>query len=187
MKYARRHPLAAFFGLAFTMTWGIAAAVWLLSSLDVVSLESPSGLVFLLLMLAIFAPSLWGIVMTAITGGRAGLRELAGRLLKVRVGLRWYVVVLLGVPAAALLASVLAARLTDEVTLRQFDLGTWYLVFPLLVGTLIGGRWARRSDGGGSPYLGCLTAGALCLPACCWASCGDCGTCRPSSCPASER
>ncbi len=90
MKYARRHPLAAFFGLAFTMTWGIAAAVWLLSSLDVVSLESPSGLVFLLLMLAIFAPSLWGIVMTAITGGRAGLRELTGRLLKVRVGLRWY-------------------------------------------------------------------------------------------------
>ena len=139
MKYVRRHPLVAFFGLAFTTTWGIAAAIWVLSSLEVVSLRSPSTLVYLLLLLAIFAPSLWGIAMTAITGGRSGLRELSGRLLKVRVGLRWYLVVLLGVPAAALLASVLAAGLTDEVTLREFDLGAWYLVFPLLVGTLIGG------------------------------------------------
>ena len=89
MKYARRHPLAAFFGLAFTMTWGIAAAVWLLSSLDMVSLESPSSLVLLLLQLAIWAPSLSGIAMTATTGGRSGLRELSGRLLKLRVGLRW--------------------------------------------------------------------------------------------------
>ena len=139
MKCVRRHALVAFFGLAFTTTWGIAAAIWVLSSLEVVSLRSPSTLVYLLLLLAIFAPSLWGIAMTAITGGRSGLRELSGRLLKVRVGLRWYLVVLLGVPAAALLASVLAAGLTDEVTLREFDLGAWYLVFPLLVGTLIGG------------------------------------------------
>ncbi|CAA9458215.1 MAG: CAAX amino terminal protease family protein [uncultured Rubrobacteraceae bacterium] len=139
MKYVRRHPLVAFFGLAFTVTWGIVGVVWLLSSLGVVSLQSPSGLVVLLLMLAIFAPSLSGIAMTAITGGRAGLRELSGRLLKLRVGLRWYLVVLLGVPAAALLASLLAAVVTDEVALREFDLGSWYLVFPLLLGTLIGG------------------------------------------------
>ena len=187
MKYVRKHPLVAFFGLAFTTTWGIVGAVWVLSSLEMVSLRSPSGLVFLLLMLAVFAPSLWGIVMTAITGGRSGLRELAGRLLKVRVGLRWHLVVLVGVPTAALLASVLATVLTDEVTLRQFDLGAWYLLFPLLVGTLIGDRWARRSDGGGSPCRGCSSAGACCPPACCWAPCGGCGTCRPSSCPVSER
>ena len=38
-------------------------------------------------------------VVVAVTGGRAGVRELASRCLRWRVGLRWYVFAFLSVPA----------------------------------------------------------------------------------------
>ena len=137
--YMRAYPLVSFFGIAFAVTWGIATLIWWLTGLGWESLRSPSGRVLVLLQCAIWGPSFAGIVMTAITDGKTGLRELFRRLLRWRVGLRWYLTVLVGVPSVALCASLLAAMSTERVTLRQFDPSAWYLVLPLLPFILIGG------------------------------------------------
>ena len=54
-----------------------------------------------------FGPSSAAILLTALTRGRGGVRELLGRLLAWRVGLRWYLVVLLGPVAFVLCALVI--------------------------------------------------------------------------------
>jgi membrane protease YdiL (CAAX protease family) len=47
-------------------------------------------------------PTLSAFIMTATTEGRAGVRKLLGRYVLWRVGLRWYVIALLGVPLVML-------------------------------------------------------------------------------------
>ena len=64
-------------------------------------------------------PSVAGILMTGLVHGRAGLRELLSRLLRWRVGARWYAVALLTAPllaAAVLFALSLSSPIftTDE-------------------------------------------------------------------------
>jgi uncharacterized protein len=54
---------------------------------------------------ALAGPSVAGILMTGILGGRTGLRELLSRLLRWRVGVRWYLVALLTAPL--LMAAIL--------------------------------------------------------------------------------
>ena len=61
----------------------------------------------LVVMLA--GPSVAGILLTGLAYGRAGLREFLSRLLRWRVGARWYAVALLTTPLLA--ASVLFALL----------------------------------------------------------------------------
>jgi membrane protease YdiL (CAAX protease family) len=55
---------------------------------------------------AYLGPILSAFLVTAITGGRAGLREWVGRLWKWKVSWRWYATVLLGVPAALVLTGI---------------------------------------------------------------------------------
>jgi membrane protease YdiL (CAAX protease family) len=60
----------------------------------------------------ILGPGLAGILLTAFIYGRAGLREFGSRLLKWRVGARWYAVALLTAPLA-FTAVLLALSLTS--------------------------------------------------------------------------
>jgi uncharacterized protein len=78
----RRHPLVAFFVLAFAITWG----------------PTPLG-VFMAA-----GPLLAAIVITAVVDGRRGLRELGSRILRWRVGWQWYAAALL-VPLALALGT----------------------------------------------------------------------------------
>jgi membrane protease YdiL (CAAX protease family) len=64
----------------------------------------------------VLGPSVSGILMTALGGGRAGLRELGSRLLRWRVGARWYAVALLAAPLV-MLAVLLALSLTSSAFL----------------------------------------------------------------------
>jgi uncharacterized protein len=85
-------------------------------------------------------PSLAGILLTGIFDGRAGLRDLGSRLLKWRVGIRWYAVALLAAPLF-IMGSLLVLSLffpqflprpyteIDKVFLFQFS-----IVAGLLVG-----------------------------------------------------
>jgi CAAX protease family protein len=51
-------------------------------------------------------PTLAAFIMTATTEGREGVRRLLGRLVLWRVGIRWYVVALIGVPLIMLLGTM---------------------------------------------------------------------------------
>ncbi|MEU6352809.1 CPBP family intramembrane glutamic endopeptidase [Streptomyces sp. NPDC047072] len=107
----RRHPLTWFFALAYGLSWA-AWTPYVLSEngLGIWHYAFPgnAGTTQLLGVLpgAYLGPIASALLVTGITEGRAGLRTWRARMTKFRVGLRWYLLVLLSVPAALTLASV---------------------------------------------------------------------------------
>jgi uncharacterized protein len=102
----RRHPVATFFLLAFLLTWAVwvpraAASQGLLAS----DLPSVVGQV------STWAPAVAALLAAALTGGRAAVGELGSRLVRWRVGWRWYVVVIVGPAAFSLTVAVVYALL----------------------------------------------------------------------------
>jgi membrane protease YdiL (CAAX protease family) len=90
----RRHPLISFFVLTYALTW----TLWV--PLVVFRDQIPGPLVFVLLVLGSNVPSVLGVLFVALLRGRSGVRILLGRLLRARIGLRWYLAaVALAVPA----------------------------------------------------------------------------------------
>src|SRR5918997_3772744 len=95
-----RHPLISFFVMAYAFTW-IAWSPWVLSEEGVGLLpfrlsDAASGL---LNAAAIFlGPTLSALIMTGVTEGGAGVRRLLRRIVLWRVGLRWYLFALIGIP-----------------------------------------------------------------------------------------
>jgi uncharacterized protein len=95
----RSHPLVTFFVLAFAITW----AVWLPRAAGV-----PMGAVG---QLWTWVPAAAALLAAALTAGRAGVAELGSRLVRWRVGWRWYAVVVLGPAAFSLAVAALYALL----------------------------------------------------------------------------
>src|SRR5215212_10488857 len=87
----RRYPLVSFFVLAYALSWWPA----ILYALDLV----PQPIVS-------FGPFLAALVVLAITRGKTGVVTLLRRMVRWRVGLRWYAVALLLPVAIALAAAV---------------------------------------------------------------------------------
>jgi membrane protease YdiL (CAAX protease family) len=106
-----RHPLLSFFILADALSW-IAWIPYVLSQngLGVWEFAFPNvlGTSQILGMLpgAYLGPITAAFIVTAITGGAAGLREWGARLWKWRVRWHWYAIALLGVPAAIVLTGM---------------------------------------------------------------------------------
>lgn len=139
----RPGDLGWFFGLSFGLTWGIAAAL-LLARDRVEAAVGPFSTTNPLYVLAVYAPSLTGVVLTAVRSGRPGLRELGCRLLRRGVRGRWFALVLLGWPLADLVARLLQWGLTGEPLQPLLLDGTppttlsdWYLAPALLEATLL--------------------------------------------------
>jgi uncharacterized protein len=105
--FIKRHPVLIYFALVFVISWtGLVAVVGphgLPLSWDRFEKLGP-----LLYVVALAGTSVAGILMTALTDGRAGLRELLSRLLRWRVGAGWYAVALLPVLVMAATALGLA-------------------------------------------------------------------------------
>ena len=95
--FVTRHPVLTYYALTFAISWG-----------GILIVVGPGGIPgkpdefqrllpgLLLAMLA--GPSTAGILLTGLVSGRAGLRELLSRLIRWRVGVRWYAVALLTAP-----------------------------------------------------------------------------------------
>ncbi len=94
VRQAARHPLTTFFLLAFALTW----AVWVpraAATQDLIASDLPIAVG----QFWSWMPAVAALVAAALTGGSPALRDLGARLVRWRVGWRWYVVVLAG-PAA---------------------------------------------------------------------------------------
>jgi membrane protease YdiL (CAAX protease family) len=108
----RRRPLTVFFVLANLASW-IAWTPYVLSQhgLGLWDLQFPGGplgsQLLGVLPGAYLGPIASALLVTAVADGRAGLREWAGRLWRWRVSWRWYVGILLGVPVAFVLSTLL--------------------------------------------------------------------------------
>jgi membrane protease YdiL (CAAX protease family) len=99
---AKKYVLPSFFLLAYLFTW----SNWIpqaLTSRGIASIQVP-GFVILL---AGYGPALAAILIASLAYGRTGLRELFGRLLKWRVGIQWYLVVLFLPVSVSLLALII--------------------------------------------------------------------------------
>ena len=93
----RRHPLVAFFTLAYALSWW----PWVWTALDPENAPStilPSG------------PLLAALIVLAIIGGWSAVWQFLKRIVQWRVGLRWYALVLLLPPAITIGAVALALR-----------------------------------------------------------------------------
>jgi hypothetical protein len=96
VETVKRHSVIAFFVLAFVLTW------WMFPLLQVSPLLGLFGL---------FGSGLAAIIMSAIIGGRSGVKDLLNRLVRWRVGALWYVIALGGPAVLALTAAGLAVVL----------------------------------------------------------------------------
>lgn len=140
ITFAERHPVTAFYLLVFAISWG-----------GILILVAPGGIpgspeqvqsLFPLTLVALFAgPSVAGLVMTALVSGRNGFRELRGRLLRWRVGARWYAAALLTGPVlvAAILwiLSLRSPQFTSAIVTADDRIGL--IVFGLAWGLVGGG------------------------------------------------
>jgi membrane protease YdiL (CAAX protease family) len=111
--FITRHPVLTYFALTFAISWGGFVLVVGPGGFPGTGSQFDALLPFVALaMLA--GPAVAGILLTVLLSGTAGLRELLSRLLRWRVGARWYVAALL--PAPVLAAAVLfALSLTSPI------------------------------------------------------------------------
>jgi len=160
-RLVARHPVATFLIMAFTVSITIAF-VRLQTNGDI---QSPSYEYFVGFLEHLFSVALPAFLVVAAMHGKAGVRDLAHRSLRWRVGARWYLIALLGLP----IASVLCANVIYGVAPLNALVDNWQLLFTLILPDLLirivlntieeigwlGFLQARLQDGYG-PWKACL-------------------------------
>ena len=123
-----RHPITAFLVLVFVFSIG----------LTLVPVIAEPGLLpgqrtLMGPLMNILGSAVPAFVVTAIIGGRDGVRELARRCLRWRVPLRWYAIALLGMPTATLLVAIALYGLAPLRALAE----NWPLLFTSFLPSLV--------------------------------------------------
>lgn len=99
-RWLRRRQLLGYFLLAFGISWFGILILLAAGGFDLSPMRpSEAGLIFLAMLLG---PSVSGLVLTLLLEGRAGMHQLGVRLLRWKVGARWYAVALLTIPTSLL-------------------------------------------------------------------------------------
>lgn len=102
-SFIQKRPVLTYFALTFALSWGS----WLVLTGGAPMRADPRFMIIVLS--APVAPAIGGLLMIALTTGRAGYRELLARLLRWRVQARWYAVALLLFPLVTIMTAVLLA------------------------------------------------------------------------------
>lgn len=155
-RLIRRHPLIAFFVIMFAGEWIVSAPLVLAQNgLGLFPYTIPDfgpfPLAYYFSVLAAMAgTTLASFVVTAITSGKAGVRQLLRRYALWRVGLRWYLLVLVGVPLLQLaFSSVFLGLAPLQAFIQQWPLYfTAFLPNVLLIAVVVQ-LW---EEGGWSGY-----------------------------------
>jgi CAAX protease family protein len=113
-RLLQRHPVLTYYGLVFAISWGALLPVTggPLPTSGAGPMANP--LFVLGILTAPLVPSLVSLALTGLLDGRAGYRELLGRLRRCRVGAGWYGLALLTAPISILLGAVLPATLLRD-------------------------------------------------------------------------
>jgi CAAX protease family protein len=111
--FMKGYPVLTYYILTFIISWGglvLAVGPGGFANADVWKTASLAFAVMAMLA----GPTIAGLLMTSITEGRAGFRQLFSRLLKWRVGIGWYAVALLPAPILSVIV-LLALSLTCPI------------------------------------------------------------------------
>jgi membrane protease YdiL (CAAX protease family) len=123
-----RHPVAAFLCICYAVTWATAVP-WFRARTDILPLDLPMwGSLG-----TIFGVALAAVLVVAASDGRAGIRDLARRSLRWRVGVHWYLLAVLGLPVVVL-AGAIALFGTAAVEALADD---WRLLFTRVLPVLL--------------------------------------------------
>ena len=155
----KRHPLIAFFVLAYAVAWAFV----------------PFG------SFGAFGPLVAALVVVPLTQGRAGLRELGSRLVRWRVRWFWYLVAL-GLPLVVhFVTAGLNIAMGDPVPAVTFgSVSAVVLAFLLRMVNPRTALLAKNQVGAGSPFRGCKAGTRHFWPPRSWPSSSPAGT-SPSS------
>lgn len=158
-RLLRRRPLVGFFVLAFAFSW----LVVIVSA--VLGLPAPA-----VIAITTVGPSFAAVVMTALLDGRPGLRRLIRRMTLRHVGIRWYLIALLGIPLVYLLATLV---LPGHGNVHPVPPVPWLVEYVIIMtaGAVIGGPLFEEPGWRGfalprlqaqlGPLAGTLVLGAL--------------------------
>lgn len=118
-EFIERHQLAAYFGLAYGISWGgTLLMVWLRDiQVDTASWEDIMPLAIPMLA----GPFLTGILLTALLEGKEGLKGLLAGLIRWRVKIRWYIISILTNPLVVLITLSTLALLVSPVYRPSFN------------------------------------------------------------------
>ena len=163
-----RHPLTFYFLIAFAFSW-LMFLPGVLTYFGVLNLRD--SLVGVLSITGLLGPILSGFIMTAVTEGGPGIRRWLGRIVLWRVGLRWYLFALIGLPLVMVLATIILrpGALESFQTLAPLSVLPYLGAFVFMV--LIGGPLFEEPGWSGfalprlqrvhSPLVGGLILGSL--------------------------
>ncbi len=173
-RLLNRHPLLAYFVLAYAGAWLALLPVLLAQNgLGLLPFTVPDVLALLsFVLLASFAgPTLAAFIVTAATSGKDGVRQLLGRYLLWRVGIPWYLLALFGFLILFLLSVSLSLGAAPlNILLQQWPLLLSSFLPNMLVFALLGvlgeepgwrGFALPRLQRQYGPLLGSLILGTL--------------------------
>lgn len=129
-----REPLTVrsvrtFFLATFALTWGLGALMVVFID-QIEALLGPMGYTNPVFILVVYSPGIVGLVLVWRHYGRAGLGSFLRRLTLWRMSLRWWLVLLIGMPAVFYAGALVNGNATD------FPFDPWYGVLPALVPAL---------------------------------------------------
>jgi len=130
MSLVKRHPLITFFVLTYALSW-VAYPMWASGLYPIAPVFS-------------FAPFLVALVVLAIIQGKSGVGGLLRRMVRWRVGLKWYVAALF-IPAGITVAAAVLNVVLGAQAPSSAELGSWtgllvtFLAVLLIPG--LGGAW----------------------------------------------
>lgn len=128
--FVRAHPVAAFFVLAYLLSWTYWLVVLGIMGRDTRAWFVPGA----------FGPPLAALLVTGMADGRDGTRAFLRRWVQWRVGTRWYVVALVGLPALGLLVGLLSRDWSERFVGSGPSVAVTYLATLSFLLVLGGGQ-----------------------------------------------
>lgn len=99
-----RHPLISFFVIAYVLAWLIEVPLAL--SANGILPRVPRLVFAIAIPVATFAPAASAFIVTGLTEGKVGVARLLRRCVRWRVGIQWYLFILIGIPIIIILGTI---------------------------------------------------------------------------------
>jgi membrane protease YdiL (CAAX protease family) len=120
LVFFKNHPALVYFSLVFAISWGLIIILVHPANMPI-DTEQSKDLLPLLYTMMLVGPGVAGILLTGIVHGKEGFRMIRSRLLKWRVGVRWYVLALLTAPILASVILLILSHLSPEFNIGIFQ------------------------------------------------------------------